>query len=365
MEAHNMKSFAKTLKLPIAAVVAATFLMTSCSRTGEETGDGPEAGGAGGFETGSLIGVALSNNSAQAETLFTEEIEESNFEPDVQIAADAAEQQQQISSMLEGEMEVLIVDAADPASLTEQLEAAQEAQIPVIAFDTLPTGTDAVDYLVTADAFRTGELQAQALLDGLAAQGEGPYNIELYSGHPDDGGASLAFDGAMSVLQPKIDDGSVTVVSGQTDFEATASESPDAAAQRLTGMLEQSYASDDLHGVLAADDATAQALLQTAEEGGQAAPVIVGSGSSAEAVESVMADGQYATTYADPAAMVTQAVMLYKGLSQDNAPDADDEESYDNGQTTVGAYLIESELVTKENAREVLADNQELMQIVE
>ena len=361
-----MGSFAGRMKLPAAVAVTAALLLTSCSRTGEETGEGPEAGGSGGFESGSLIGVSLSADTAYAEALFTEQIEGSNFEPNVQVAETAAEQQQQISTMLEGEPEVLIVDPADPAGLGEQLAAAQEAQIPVIAFGTMVTGTGAVGHLVGVDAFQNGELQAQALLDGLAErQGEGPYNVELFSGHPDDGGARLAFDGAMSVLQPKIDDGTVAVVSGQTDFEATAGENPDAAAERLAGLLQEEYASDDVHGILAADDATAQALIRAAEDGGQDSAVVVGSGSAPEAVESIMAGKQYATTYADPAAMVGEALTVVKGFAQDDAPEADEEESYGNAQTSVAAYLTEAEPVTKENAAEVFADNQELLQLVE
>jgi putative multiple sugar transport system substrate-binding protein len=366
MEVHNVKALAKTVKLPLAAFIAATFLLTSCARTGEETGDGPEAGGAGGFESGSLIGVALSSDNAGAEALFTEEIKGSNFEPKVEVAADTAEQQQQINSMLEGNPEVLIVDAVDPAGLVEPLEAAQEAKIPVVALDSLVTGTDAVEYIVTADAFKVGEVQAQALLDGLAAEkGKGPYNVELFSGHADDGAARLAFDGAMSVLQPKIDDGTVAVVSGQTDFEATTSENPDAAAERLSAMLDKSFASKDLHGVLAGSDATAAALMAAAKEAGKEVPVVVGSGSSPAAVKSIMADGQYATTYAETEALVTQVVSLISGLSQDDAPDADDEDSYDNGQKTVGAYLVEPKLVTKETAAEVFAQNKELLQLVQ
>ena len=63
----------------------------------------------------------------------------------------------------------------------------------------------------------------QALLDGLKeVKGEGPYNIELFGGGPADPNAPNFFKGAMSVLQPLIDDGTLTVVSGQTDFTQCA-----------------------------------------------------------------------------------------------------------------------------------------------
>ena len=52
----------------------------------------------------------------------------------------------------------------------------------------------------------------------------GPYNIELFSGSPDDNNARVFFDGAMNVLKPKIDDGTLMVVSGQTDVKQTATQ---------------------------------------------------------------------------------------------------------------------------------------------
>jgi putative multiple sugar transport system substrate-binding protein len=361
-----MKPLAGTVKLSAAVVVAASLLLTSCSRTGDEPGGGPEAGGAGGFESGSVISVSLSADTAHAKAQFTEQIKGANFEPDVQVAATAAEQQQQISTMLDGELEVLVVEAADPAGLGEQLAAAQKARIPVIAFGTMVTGTAAVKYLVSVDAFQNGQTQAQALLDGLAERhGEGAYNVELFSGHPDDRAARLAFDGAMNVLQPQIDEGTVAVMSGQTDYEATASESPDAAGTRLTGLLADDYASHELDGILAPDDATAQALIRVAQDGGQDAAVVVGSGSSPEGVKSIMAGKQYATTYADPAAMVAEAMTLVKGFAQDDAPEADDEDSYGNDQTTVAAYLTKAEPVNQLNAHKVFADNPELLKLAD
>jgi putative multiple sugar transport system substrate-binding protein len=366
MEAKTMGPQAGTVKVSAAVLVAASLLLTSCSRTGDEPGEGPEAGGAGGFETGSLVSVSLSADTAHAEDLFTEQIKDSNFEPDVQVAANAAEQQQQISSMLNGKLKVLIVDAADPAGLGEQLAAAEEARIPVIAYDTMVTDTAVAKYLVSVDAFQNGQTQAQALLDGLAERhGEGPYNVELFSGHPSDRAARLAFDGVMNVLQPKIDEGTVAVMSGQTDYEATASESPEAAGKRLTGLLADNYASHKLDGILAADDATAQALIRVAQDGGQDSAVVVGSGSAPEGVKSVMAGKQYATTYAGQAAMVAEAMTLVKGFAQDDAPEADDEDSYGNDQTTVAAYLTEAEPVTQLNAHKVFADNPELSKLAE
>ncbi|MFX7006111.1 substrate-binding domain-containing protein, partial [Acinetobacter baumannii] len=46
--------------------------------------------------------------------------------------------------------------------------------------------------------------------------GKGPFNIELFGGSPDDNNAYFFYNGAMSVLQPYINDGKLVVASGQT-----------------------------------------------------------------------------------------------------------------------------------------------------
>ena len=85
------------------------------------------------------------------------------------------------------------------------------------------SAAEAIDGVVQFGAVRTGELQGQSLLDGLAElKGGGPYNIELFGGGPADPNAPLFFEGAMKVLQPKIDDGTLVVQSGQTEFTQAA-----------------------------------------------------------------------------------------------------------------------------------------------
>ena len=94
---------------------------------------------------------------------------------------------------------VIIIGAEDGKQLATQVEARQDAGAIVIAYDRLIENTEAVDYYVAFDNFKVGELQGQALLDGIAsAQGPtDPYNIELFSGSPDDANAAVFFNGAM------------------------------------------------------------------------------------------------------------------------------------------------------------------------
>lgn len=354
-----------------AAVALAALVLTSCGQqdTGGSTGDGPEAAGAGGFETGSAIGVLLSgDDSGTVEETINSAITEANFEPDVQAAASPEEQLQQLETMMENPPEVLIINPADPAQLSSGLEAAGELGVPVISYDTLITGTPNVGYYVAYDHSKAGELQAQALLDGLAAdQGEGPYNIELFAGPADQPGSQAFFDGAMGVLQPKIDDGTISILSTQQGFEQVAAQDarPEAVTSRMETLLADTYASQDLHGVLAATDEQAQAILAAVEEAGKDLPVVTGTGSEPEAVESIMNDQQHSTTYENDQALAQQATAIVKALAQDDDPTPTDSETYDNGSKVVPAFLLEPESVTRENAPEVYADDPELSRLVQ
>ena len=96
-----------------------------------------------------------------------------------------------------------------------------------------------------------GVAQGNALLTGLGIKNDenpdgtatGPFNIELFAGSLDDNNAHFFFDGAMSVLQPLIDDGTLVVKSGQTDIEqvATLRWQQETAQKRMEDLLTGSY----------------------------------------------------------------------------------------------------------------------------
>src|SRR5699024_11382913 len=93
-------------------------------------------------------------------------------------------------------------------ALTEVLEQAENTGIPVIAYDRLIMNSDHVSYYATFDNFEVGVLQGKYIEEALELENEdGPFNIELFAGSPDDNNAYFFWDGAMSVLQPYIDEG--------------------------------------------------------------------------------------------------------------------------------------------------------------
>ena len=349
-------------------VVTAALVLSGCAPREEAATDSGS-----GFDAGATIGVALpdktSENWVLAGSLFEDGLAEAGFKADVQYAPASntvAEQQNQINSMVTNGAKVIIIGAKDGAQLSAQVEAAHEAGAVVIAYDRLILNSEDVDYYLAFDNFKVGELQGQALLDGLAAKfpDKDSYNIELFSGSPDDNNAGVFFDGAMSVLQPKIDDGTLKVVSGQTEVAQTATQGWLAAnaQSRMDTILAANYLDTDLDGVLSPNDTLARAILQSVSDAGKDVPIVTGQDSEVESVKSIVAGLQYMTIYKDTRALVAQAIDMAKTLQKGDKPEVNDTKTYDNGSKVVPAYLLDPVVVTKDNAAEVYAENPALLE---
>ncbi|MFC9335516.1 substrate-binding domain-containing protein [Arthrobacter sp. NPDC057009] len=358
-----MRMIGKAGKAAAMAAIAALAL-TACGRSESGTTGGGTGGGEA-FPKDSSIGVALpqktSENWVLAEKLFNDGLSEAGFKPDVQFAnGGVSEQQNQISAMITKGAKVIIVGAIDGAQLGTQLKQAKDAGATIIAYDRLLLNTENVDYYVAYDNFKVGELQGKALLDGMKAKKpEGPYNIELFAGSPDDANAKVFFDGAMSVLQPKIDDGTLKVLSGQKSFEQAVTQGWKAenAQRRADTLLTGSYTSASLDGVLSPNDTLARAVLTAVKAAGKPLPVVTGQDSEVESVKSIMAGEQYSTINKDTRKLVEHSIVMVKDIQAGKTPEINDDKSYNNKVKTVPAYLLEPVIVTKENVKTAYVDD--------
>lgn len=347
----------------VAVAAAAALALSGCSS--RDGGSGSST--ASGFAKDASIGVALptktSENWVLAGGLFEDGLKEAGFKGDVQYAGGSgvSDQQSQIQSMITNGAKVVIIGAVDGGQLAAQAKAAHDAGATVIAYDRLILNTNDVDYYVAYDNEKVGELQGQALLDGMKAKfpDKKSYNIELFSGSPDDANSKVFFDGAMKVLQPKIDDGTLKVVSGETDIKQTATQGwlPANAQTRMDTLLAKSYGSAELDGVLSPNDTLARAIITSVKGAGKPVPIVTGQDSEAQSVKSIMAGEQYSTINKDTRNLVKQAIAMVKDLQQGKKPETNDDKSYNNGKKVVPAYLLKPVIVTKANAAEAYAND--------
>src|SRR3954451_17112990 len=181
------------------------------------------------------IGVAMPTQTSERWIAdgnnVKKQLEDKGYKVDLQYANDdIPTQSQQLDQMITKGEKLLIVAAIDGTALSSQLQAAADAGTKVISYDRLIRDTPNVDFYVSFDNYKVGVAQATALLTGLGilnadgspGSAKGPFNIEVFAGSLDDNNAAFFFNGAMSVLQPKIDDGTLVLKSGQTNLQEAA-----------------------------------------------------------------------------------------------------------------------------------------------
>jgi len=125
-------------------------------------------------------------------------------------------------------------------------------------------------------------------------------------------------------------------------------------------LLSGNYASEELDGVLSPNDTLARAILTSVAAAGKETPVVTGQDSEVESVKSIMAGEQYSTINKDTSNLVEQTISMVGALGACEEVEVNDTESYDNGVKVVPAYLLEPQIVTKENAAEAYADDKAL-----
>lgn len=317
-----------------------------------------------GFAADATIGVSLpwlgTQNWKEADEMFKSQLEAAGFKAIVQAADNKVpQQQQQIESMIQNGAKVIVVGPIDGSQLGSVLEEATAAGITVIGYDRLLENTTGVDGVVQFGSIKTGELQGQALLDGLAKEkGKPPYNIELFGGGPADPNAPNFFKGAMSVLQPKIDDGTLVVVSGQTDFTqcATLDWDNSKAQARMDSLLSGFYSDKEIAGVLSPNDGIARAIITASEQAGQKIPVVSGLDAENESVQWIWSGRQYSTVAKPTDALVGKTIEIIKSLQAGKGMPASDA-SVNNGKKDVGVYELAPVVVTKDNEKEVFKND--------
>lgn len=364
-----------TLTKVAIGLVVASLSLTACGGgrgTETETGNSPDPGssstadGGAGFAADATIGVSLpwlgTQNWKEAQDMFQEQLSAAGFTPLIQAADEKVPQQQaQIEAMIEQGAKVVVVGPIDGTQLGAVLEGAKAAGVYVLGYDRMIENTEAVDGVVQFGSIRTGQMQGESLLAGLATRGPGPYNIELFAGGPADPNAGLFFQGAMEVLKPKIDDGTLTVVSGQTEFTQVATEgwANAKAQQRMDSILAGSYGGGQkLDGVLSPNDGIARAILTSNQQAGRDLPIVTGLDAENESIKWI-ADGRQFSTVAKPTdQLVGKTIEVIKSL-QSGAGLPEPSEKVNNGATEVGIYQLDPVVVTKENLKEVFANDPE------
>ncbi len=271
------------------------------------------------------------------------------YETDLQFAEDDIPNQlAQIENMVTKGVDVLIIAAIDGSTLSDILQRAHDEGVLVIAYDRLITKTPNVDYYVTFDNFQVGVLQASQIEEALKLKdGNGPFNIELFGGSPDDTNAFYFYDGAMSVLQPYIDNGQLVVQSGQMGMDKVSTLRWDGATAqaRMDNLLSAYYTDKRVDAVLSPYDGLSIGILSSLKgvgygSGDMAIPVVTGQDAEVASVKSMIAGEQSYTVFKDTRELAKQAAAMVDAALKGQEVPINDTTTYDNEVKVVPSFLL-------------------------
>ena len=317
---------------------------------------------------GGKIGVAMPTKDLQRwnqdGSNMKDQLEKAGYEVDLQYANnDISTQVSQVENMITNGCKALVIASIDGGSLGTVLAKAKEANIPVIAYDRLIMDSDAVSYYATFDNYMVGTIQGNYIVDALDLKNAaGPFNIELFTGSPDDNNARFFFGGAMDVLNPYIESGKLVVVSGQKKFEevATLNWSTEEAQKRMENLITANYANGTkLDVVLSSNDSCAIGIsnaLQASYKGDKF-PVLTGQDCDITAMKNILAGKQSMSIFKDTRTLAAKVVEMVNAIMQGKEVPVNDTKTYDNGKGVVPTFLCEPVFADKDNYKELLIDS--------
>ena len=267
---------------------------------------------------------------------------------------DANAQQSQAEAALTNGAKVLVLDPVDSAAAAKIADDAKAANVPVISYDRLITGSAGVGYYISFDNVKVGQLQAQALVDALNAANIAKPTIVMINGSPTDHNASMFKQGAHSVFDPLVTAGKL-VIAKEYD---TPDWSPDQAQSEMAGAL--TALNGKVDGVYCANDGTAGGAVAAMKAAGMKDPLppITGQDAQVDGIQRILVGEQYMTVYKaikpEAEAAATLAFDLDAGVTP---PTSMLNGTTNNGSIDVPSILLVPVAVTKANVETtVVAD---------
>ena len=353
----------------LSILIISSFALAACGgeatpteTTGEET-----------LAVGIVLPTKDEPRWIQDENRFKDALEKENYSVEILFSqGDSAKEKQNVETLISKGIKVLIICPHDSTAAAASAEAARAAGVKVISYDRLFTDTEAVDYYVTFDSVSVGKAQGQYLVDHATGTGNPLY---LYAGAASDNNAFLFFEGAWSVLQPKIVDGTFVI---KNSSEAVALQDKPTLTReemgRIIGQVTTNWdfnvaknlAESNLTAATAADkgdvfilapnDGTARAIADAfAADTDVTSYVITGQDAEIASVQYIIDGKQSMTVLKDVRVLVADAIKAAVIFLEGGTPEATT--TYNNGVIDVPAKPSEVISVDRTNLIEAIIDS--------
>lgn len=323
----------------LALTVLLSLLLSACAGT-ENITEVTEKG------SDDLISIGMSFDSFVIERwqrdkdVFASTAKELGAEVNVQNAnGDVEKQKEQIDYLIKKGMDVIVIVCIDSDSLSEQVKAAHDAGIKVIAYDRLINNSN-VDLYITFDNDQVGRLMGEELVNaGIAGK-----NVIMIGGSPTDSNVEHV-DGGFRAVMERNDVRLLDVVHAdgwRAEFAAEyIYENPELVAQADAIMC----GNDNLAG---------QAIHALAEVRLAGEILVTGQDAELEACQRIVEGTQLMTVYKPVEKLAKRAAECAVALACGEKLEGDDVSTLDDGTYTVPYIGMEPIAVTSENMEEVI-----------
>jgi len=260
---------------------------------------------------------------------------------------DPAQQQQQAEAVLTQGAKVLVLDAVDAASAGAIVQKAKAQNVPVVSYDRLVTNAP-VNYYISFDNVRVGQLQGQALATKLKQDGKATGPIVMINGAPTDNNAKLFKQGATGALNSA----GVKVLKSYDTPDWSPDKAQNEMQQAITAVGDNGF-----NGVYAANDGTAGGAIAAMKSAGVNASTRPTTGQDAElaGIQRILAGTQYMTVYKAIKPEAEGAATIAVDLANGRKPAASlVKDKVDNGQLKVPSVLLKPVAVTKSNINDTV-----------
>lgn len=342
-----MKTLIKRLSLGAVGLLLASSL-TACGVVSSGDQKNSAAPAATEKKEGDKIVIGFSMDTLKEERwqkdkeLFEAKVKELGAEVKTLAAnGDDAAQLSQAEQLISQGVDVLVVVPHNAEASAAIVDKAHKEGIKVISYDRLIKNAE-VDYYISFDNVRVGEMQAQAIVE------QAPKGNFVYIGGADtDNNAHLFREGAMNVLKPLEEKGDIKIVYNQFSKDWK----PEEALKNMENALTANK--NDIQAVVAANDGTAGGVIQALNAQGLAGKVPV-SGQDAElaAAQRIVEGTQTMTVYKPISSIATKAAEMAVAVAKGENVAAD--KKVNNAKIDVPSVLLDPIAVTKENIVDTL-----------
>ncbi len=328
--------------------------------------------------TGKLsVGIVLPTKDEprwiQDQTRFQDALKTAGYNAEILFSqGDSAKEKANVESLITKGVKVIVICPQDASAAAAAADEARKAGVKVISYDRLIRDSASVDYYVTFDSVAVGAAWGNYLVSKASGTRNSLY---LYAGAASDNNAFLFFQGAWSVLQPKIADGTFVIrnsseavalqnkanlsreemgkIIGQVTTNWNFNDAKNLAEANLTA------ASADMKGtvyICAPNDGTARAIADAfAADKAVTKYYISGQDAEKASIQYIIDGKQSMTVLKDVRVLVKDAINAAIAYLKGGTPEKT--QTYNNGKIDVPAKPSAIVTVTKDNVKAAIIDS--------